>query len=138
VSWARINIDKNLYAEIESGVLAFVGVEKSDTDREAEKLLDKILAYRIFSDSDGKMNLNLQDVDGALMLVSQFTLAADTNSGLRPSFFSAKEPGVAEEIYDKMVEAARSKHSQVQSGQFAADMQIELENDGPVTFILSS
>ena len=136
VNRARINIDDKLYAEINRGVLVFLGVEKQDTDSNANKLLDKILAYRVFADSEGRMNLNLKDVEGDLMLVSQFTLAADTNSGLRPSFSSAMEPSVAKEIYNKLVATAKSKHGVVRSGQFAADMQIELENDGPVTFML--
>ena len=138
VNRAKINIEGHLHGEIGHGILAFVGVQKADTSKEAEAMLDKILAYRVFADSAGKMNLNLKDVAGDLMLVSQFTLAADTNSGLRPSFSSAMEPGCAREIYDKLVEMAKSKHAVVQSGQFAADMQVELENNGPVTFILSN
>ena len=138
VNWARINIDSKLHADINRGILVFIGVEKTDTDSIANKLLDKILAYRVFSDSEGRMNLNLKDVEGDLMLVSQFTLAADTNSGLRPSFSTAMEPSIAEEIYDRLVETAKSKHAIVRSGRFAADMQIELENNGPVSFIISS
>jgi len=138
VNWARINIGDKPHADIKLGVLVFIGVEKADTDSIANKLLDKILAYRVFADLEGRMNLNLKDVEGDLMLVSQFTLAADTNSGLRPSFSTAMEPIVAEEIYDRLVETAKSKHTIVRSGQFAADMQIALENNGPVSFILSS
>ncbi len=138
VNRARINIDKHMHAEINHGILAFIGIEKTDTEKAADKLLDKILAYRVFADSAGRINLNLKDVTGDLMLVSQFTLVADTNSGLRPSFSSAMEPSQAKEIYDRMVESAKSKHAVVHSGIFAADMTVELENDGPVTFILSN
>ncbi|MBL4819581.1 MAG: D-tyrosyl-tRNA(Tyr) deacylase [Gammaproteobacteria bacterium] len=137
VSRARVTIDNLVYSEIGPGILAFIGIEKLDTDTSTEKMLDKILAYRIFNDSEGKMNLSVKDVAGGLMLVSQFTLAADTNSGLRPGFSSAMNPASAKTIYSNLVETAKTKHELVQSGQFAADMQIELENDGPVTFILS-
>ena len=113
-----------------------IGIEKDDDDKLAQKLLDKILAYRIFADSDGKMNLDLKDIGGDLMLVSQFTLAAETQKGLRPGFSSAKPPAEAEIIYDKLVRAAREQHEFVRSGKFGADMQVTLENDGPVTFIL--
>ena len=138
VNWANISIEQKLYAEIKLGLLAFIGIEKSDTVDNADKLLDKILAYRVFSDTGGKMNLNVQEVGGELMLVSQFTLAADTNKGLRPSFSSAMAPGIAEELYCKLVERAKTKHLKVNSGQFAADMQVSLENNGPVTFILEN
>lgn len=138
VSHASIKIDNQLHCEIGRGILAFIGVEKDDSGKQAEALLDKILAYRVFPDSEGKMNLGLKDADGDLMLVSQFTLAADTNSGLRPSFSSAMEPTRASEIYQSMVESAKEKHPRVQSGIFAADMKIELVNDGPVTFILAN
>ena len=119
-------------------LLAFIGIEKHDTAASAEKLLDKILAYRVFADSERKMNLNLRDIDGELMLVSQFTLAADTNKGLRPSFSSAMAPALAEELYQELLDIAQEKHARVASGKFAADMQVSLENDGPVTFILSN
>ena len=138
VNWASISIEQKLHAEIKIGLLAFIGMEKSDTADNADKLLDKILAYRVFSDADGKMNLNVQEVGGELMLVSQFTLAADTNKGLRPSFSSAMAPDLAEELYCKLVESAKTKHLKVNSGRFAADMQVSLENNGPVTFILEN
>ena len=136
VNWAQLRIDDSLYSEIGPGLLAFIGVEKHDDVELAQKLLSKILAYRVFADSEDKMNLNLKDINGGLMLVSQFTLAADTDKGLRPSFSSAKAPADAEEIYTYMVNAARQQYEFVQSGKFAADMQIKLENNGPVTFIL--
>lgn len=136
VNWAQVHIDSTLHADIGTGLLALIGIEKDDDDKLAQKLLDKILAYRIFSDSDGKMNLDLKDIGGDLMLVSQFTLAAETHKGLRPGFSSAKSPVEAEVIYDKLEQAAREQHEFVRSGKFGADMQVSLENDGPVTFIL--
>ena len=136
VNWAQVHIDSTLHADIGMGLLALIGIEKDDDDKLAQKLLDKILAYRIFEDSDGKMNLDLKDIGGDLMLVSQFTLAAETHKGLRPGFSSAKSPAEAEVIYDKLEQAAREQHEFVRSGKFGADMQVSLENDGPVTFIL--
>lgn len=136
VNWAQVHIENTLHADIGQGLLALVGIEKGDDDKLAQKLLDKILAFRVFSDSDDKMNLDLKDVGGDLMLVSQFTLAAETEKGLRPGFSSAKPPAEAEVIYDKLVKSARDQHEFVQSGKFGADMQIGLENDGPVSFIL--
>lgn len=136
VNWAQIRIDGQLHAEINKGLLIFIGIEKADSAQLAEKLLDKILALRLFGDAAGKMNLNLQDVAGELMLVSQFTLAATTDKGLRPGFSSAMPPAAAQQLYNYLVEAAASRHPVVKSGQFAADMKIALENDGPVTFIL--
>ena len=136
VNWAQVHIESTLHADIGQGLLALIGIEKEDDDKLARKLLDKILAYRVFSDSDDKMNLDLKDVGGDLMLVSQFTLAAETEKGLRPGFSTAKPPADAELIYDNLVQAARDQHEFVQSGKFGADMQVGLENDGPVTFIL--
>lgn len=136
VSWAQVHIENSLHSDIGQGVLALIGIEKEDNDKLAQKLLAKILAYRIFSDSDGKMNLDLKDIGGDLMLVSQFTLAAETEKGLRPGFSTAKPPAEAEVIYDRLVQAAKEQHEFVQSGKFGADMQVSLENDGPVTFIL--
>lgn len=136
VSWAQVHIENSLHSDIGQGLLALIGIEKEDDDKLAQKLLDKILAYRIFADSDGKMNLDLKDVGGDLMLVSQFTLAAETEKGLRPGFSSAKPPKEAEVIYDKLVQASQEQHEFVQSGKFGADMRVSLENDGPVTFIL--
>ena len=136
VNWAQVHIDRTLHAEIGQGILALIGIEKKDDDKLAQKLLDRILSYRIFADSGGKMNLDLKDIGGDLMLVSQFTLAAETEKGLRPGFSTAKPPAQAEAIYDKFEQAAREQHEFVRSGKFGADMQVSLENDGPVTFIL--
>jgi len=138
VNWAQVNIEKKLHAEIDLGLLALIGVEKEDSFVTADKLLKKLLAYRVFADSEGKMNLDLKDIGGDLLLVSQFTLAATTDKGLRPGFSSAKEPAEAEEIYNHLVSLAGNKHEFVQAGVFAADMQVALENDGPVTFILKA
>lgn len=136
VNWAQVHIDNTLHADIGQGLLALIGIEKEDDDKLAQKLLDKILAYRVFSDEDDKMNLDLKDIGGDLMLVSQFTLAAETQKGLRPGFSTAKPPAEAEVIYDKLVQVAEDQHEFVRSGKFGADMQVSLENDGPVTFIL--
>ena len=136
VNWAQIRIDESLHAEIGHGLLAFIGVEKEDTLELADKLLDKLLAYRVFADAEDKMNLDLKSIGGDLMLVSQFTLAADTDKGLRPGFSSAKPPQEAQKIYNYLLDLATKRHETVVSGIFAADMQVALENDGPVTFIL--
>ncbi|MEQ8315149.1 MAG: D-aminoacyl-tRNA deacylase [Gammaproteobacteria bacterium] len=136
VNYARLRIENSLHGEIGVGLLALVGIEKDDSVESIDKLVDKILAYRVFSDEEGKMNLSLKDIEGELMLVSQFTLAATTDKGLRPGFSSAKPPAEAEMLYDKMVSRAQQIHGSVVSGVFAADMQIALENNGPVTFLL--
>lgn len=137
VNWAQVRIDENLHSEIGPGLLAFVGVERQDTIESADKLLEKLLSFRVFADDEGRMNINLVDAGGELMLVSQFTLAADTNQGLRPGFSTAMAPEEAQQMYNYLVDAASRKHGEkVVSGKFAADMQVTLENDGPVTFIL--
>ncbi len=138
VNWARVQIGQQTHAEIGKGLLVFVGIEKADTGLLAEKLLDKILSLRVFADAAGKMNLNLHDITGELLLVSQFTLAATTDRGLRPGFSSAMPPEPAQQIYDYLVASASARHATVRSGEFGADMQVSLENDGPVTFILRS
>jgi len=136
VNWARVKIGQHTHAEIGKGLLVFVGIEKTDTELLAEKLLDKILSLRVFADPAGKMNLNLLDVAGELLLVSQFTLAATTDRGLRPGFSSAMPPEPAQQLYNYLVTSASGRHAMVRSGEFGADMQVSLENDGPVTFIL--
>jgi len=136
VNYARLKIDGELFSEIDRGVLALIGIEKEDTNSSAEKLLQKILAYRIFGDDEGKMNLSVRDIEGGLMLVSQFTLAAATDKGLRPSFSSAKPPAEAEVIFSYLLEYAGENYGKIACGQFATDMKISLENDGPVTFQL--
>ncbi len=138
VNRAKIKINDQVHAEIGAGLLAFIGIEKSDDTAAADRLVEKLLSYRIFSDTAGKMNLDLQSVKGDLMLVSQFTLVADTTSGRRPSFSSAMPPKEAEVLFSYLLQSAKNRYHSVKSGVFAADMKIELENDGPVTFLLQA
>lgn len=133
---SQLHIEGALHAEIGQGLLALVGIEKEDTEVTLARMLDKLYAYRVFSDSEGKMNLSVKDIDGGVLLVSQFTLAADTKKGLRPGFSSAMPPALAQPLFETMVSLARQRHSKTESGLFGADMQISLLNDGPVTFIL--
>jgi D-tyrosyl-tRNA(Tyr) deacylase len=127
---------ENVTGEIGQGILALVAVEKGDTEAQADRLLQRILAYRIFEDENGRMNLNLRQAGGQLLLVSQFTLAADTNSGNRPSFTPAAEPSDGRRLFDYLLENARRELGEVPSGRFGAYMQVRLVNDGPVTFSL--
>ncbi len=139
VSSASASIDNTVVGTIDQGLLLLLGIEKTDLEAAADKLLQKILNYRVFADSEGKMNLSLRDIGGELLVVSQFTLAADTNKGLRPSFSSTASPEQAEELYDYfLTQAATALNTQIQSGRFGADMQVMLHNDGPVTFMLRS
>jgi len=138
VQCARVEVAGEVVGAIDQGLLALVGVEPQDTPASVEKILHKLLNYRVFSDAAGKMNLSLSDVGGGLLLVSQFTLAADTKGGLRPSFSSAAPPALGAELFDLLVAQARGKHPQVATGRFGADMQVHLVNDGPVTFLLES
>ena len=130
---ARVEVEGKVIGQIEQGLLALVCAEKGDTEAEADKLLAKMLKLRIFSDEAGKMNKSVQDVDGGLLIVSQFTLAADTKGGNRPSFTAAAAPDEGRRLYNYFVEQARAAHPVVQTGEFAADMQVHLVNDGPVT-----
>ena len=136
VSEARVVVDNKTVGEIQQGVLAFIGVEKNDSDTEAARLLDKILSYRIFADSEDKMNLSVQDINGGMLLVPQFTLAADTQKGCRPSFSSAAPPTLGKQLFDELVKQAKNKYQNIETGQFGADMKVSLLNDGPVTFWL--
>lgn len=138
VKRAQVTVDGELVGKIEAGLLVFLGVDKNDTQAITEKLLDKVLSYRIFADEAGKMNLGLKQTEGGLLVVSQFTLSAETNKGLRPGFSSAAEPAKGELLYNHFLACAKSQHPLVASGQFAANMQVELVNDGPVTFLLES
>ncbi|OEC40942.1 D-tyrosyl-tRNA(Tyr) deacylase [Pseudomonas sp. 1D4] len=138
VSAARVDVAGETVGAIDRGLLVLVGVEPQDTEASADKLLHKLLNYRVFSDAEGKMNLSLGAVEGGLLLVSQFTLAADTRSGLRPSFSSAAPPAQGARLFDYLVARARTQHGQVATGRFGADMQVHLVNDGPVTFLLES
>lgn len=136
VKSASVDVDEQRMAAIGSGILLLLGVEKGDTKEGAEKLIDRVLAYRIFSDDGGRMNHSLIDVKGGLLVVPQFTLAADTQKGLRPSFASAAPPDLGQELFAHALSYAKQKHAMVGSGIFGADMQVHLINDGPVTFHL--
>ncbi|MGZ5150267.1 MAG: D-aminoacyl-tRNA deacylase [Burkholderiales bacterium] len=133
---ADVTIDGECVGAIERGLLLLIGVEQSDGEREAERLLERLLGYRVFADAAGKMNLSVQDVAGGILLVPQFTLAADTNKGTRPSFSSAASPDDGRRLFDYFVQQARIRHSPVATGRFGADMKVSLVNDGPVTFRL--
>ncbi|MBD1582286.1 D-aminoacyl-tRNA deacylase [Pseudoalteromonas sp. S16_S37] len=137
VSYAKVEVGGDIVGEIGTGILVLLGVEKHDDANNVTKLLHKISNYRIFTDEEGKMNLSLKDISGQLLVVSQFTLAADTKKGMRPSFSSAATPDQAKHLYELFVKQARESGLQVATGQFAADMQVTLCNDGPVTFNLS-
>ncbi len=138
VRWARVEVDSRTVGVIDTGLLVFIGVERDDGRDQADRMLQRLLGYRVFADSDGKMNLSVQDIGGGLLLVSQFTLAADTRKGMRPSFTPAAAPDHGAEIYDYLVQQAMTQHSKVQSGQFGAHMDVSLLNDGPVTFLLGA
>lgn len=133
VSEARVVVDGAVIGEIGPGLMVLVCAERGDSEAQADKLLAKMLKLRIFSDEAGKMNRSVQDVQGGLLLVSQFTLAADTSGGNRPSFTNAAPPEEGRRLYDYFVAQARAAHPVVQTGQFAADMKVHLVNDGPVT-----
>jgi D-tyrosyl-tRNA(Tyr) deacylase len=137
VRQARVEVDGHTVGAIDAGLLILVCAERGDTEAQADKLLAKILKLRIFSDDAGKMNRSVQDVGGGLLIVSQFTLAADTAGGNRPSFTNAAPPDEGRRLYDYVVTQARTLHPVVQTGQFAADMQVHLVNDGPVTIPLT-
>ena len=136
VRQARVEVAGQVVGQIGKGLLVLVCAERGDSEVEADKLLTKLLKLRIFSDAAGKMNLSVQDTGGGLLLVSQFTLAADTTGGNRPSFTQAAAPDEGRRLYDYLVAQARAAHPEVATGEFAADMQVHLVNDGPVTIPL--
>lgn len=136
VSGARVDVGGSCIGEIGKGILVLIGVERGDTTAQADRLLERLLAYRVFADKGGKMNLSVVDVEGGLLLVPQFTLAADTNSGNRPSFSSAAPPEEGARLFEYVAAHARKQHPTVAAGRFGADMQVSLTNDGPVTFWL--
>ncbi|MCL4316296.1 MAG: D-aminoacyl-tRNA deacylase [Gammaproteobacteria bacterium] len=138
VTQAQVAVAGLTIAQIDQGLLVFIGVERDDTEQQAERLLQRLLHYRVFADQDGKMNRSLLDVHGGLLLVPQFTLAADTHKGLRPSFTPAAEPQHGEWLFDYLAQQARAQHDKVETGRFGADMQVTLTNDGPVTFWLQA
>jgi D-tyrosyl-tRNA(Tyr) deacylase len=136
VSEASVKVEADIVGQIGRGLLVLVGVEKHDNQASAQRLLERILTYRVFPDESGKMNLSLTDIEGGLLLVPQFTLAADTNKGTRPSFSSAASPELGAELFEYFVTIARERHAKVETGIFGADMKVSLVNDGPVTFWL--
>jgi D-tyrosyl-tRNA(Tyr) deacylase len=136
VSEARVVVDDRITGEISSGILALIGVQRGDTEQQATRLLQRLLAYRIFPDESGKMNLDLRQAGGHLLLVPQFTLAADTNSGNRPSFTPAAPPAEGKRLFNCFTALAEQELKGVQTGVFGADMKVQLINDGPVTFWL--
>jgi D-aminoacyl-tRNA deacylase len=138
VTNASVNVDNEVVGQIGRGLLVLIGVEKEDTETQARRLLERLLGYRVFPDAEGKMNLSLKDIDGGLLLVPQFTLVADTRKGMRPSFSSAAPPDHGKQLFDQLIEIAQSMHQHVATGQFGADMQVALTNDGPVTFWLQA
>lgn len=129
-------VDGEVVGATGPGILALVGVEKGDSETQALRLVDRMLGYRIFPDAGGKMNLSLADTSGGLLLVPQFTLAADTHKGTRPSFSSAAPPEEGRRLFERFVSLARERHARVETGRFGADMKVGLVNDGPVTFWL--
>ena len=138
VSQARVDVDGNVVGEIGPGLLVLVGIDAHDTDASVDALADRLLKYRVFADDRGRMNLNVQQVNGGILLVSQFTLSADTHKGLRPGFSTAATPSEGERLFLRVVDRVRERHTTVATGQFGANMQVSLINDGPVTFLLEN
>jgi len=138
VTNARVAVDGRVCGEIGAGLLALIGIERGDGAAQGTRLLERVLDYRVFADAEGRMNRSLRDTGGGLLLVPQFTLAADTSSGTRPGFSTAADPKLARELYGQLLAAARQAHPTVGSGEFGAPMQVSLTNDGPVTFWLES
>jgi D-tyrosyl-tRNA(Tyr) deacylase len=136
VSQASVSVDGAVVAGIDRGLLVFLGLDRADNKAVAAGLMDKLLNYRLFPDARGRMNLSVRDIAGDVLLVSQFTLSADTRKGLRPSFSGALSPREAEQLYGETLALLRDAHPNVAAGVFAADMQVALVNDGPVTFLL--
>jgi len=138
VTEASVSVDKQTVGQIDQGLLVLIGVEKNDSESQADRLLERLLGYRVFPDAEDKMNLSLTDIQGGLLLVPQFTLAADTQKGKRPSFSSAASPDKGQELFQYLVKKAQVVHSDVATGRFGADMQVSLINNGPVTFWLET
>lgn len=136
VTHASVAVNQNIIGKIGRGLLVFIGIEKEDTATQAQRLIERLLGYRVFPDNDGKMNLSLADIKGGLLLVPQFTLPADTKKGMRPSFSTAASPEQGKEMFEFLLTLAKQEYHPVESGQFGADMQVTLTNDGPVTFWL--
>lgn len=137
VTTAKVVVEGKVLGEIGQGLLVLLGVERDDDEKKASRLIERILTYRIFADEEDKMNLSLKDINGGLLLVPQFTLAADTKKGTRPGFSSAASPQRAESLFNFCVNSAKTQHNNVRQGAFGADMKVSLTNDGPVTFWLN-
>ena len=137
VSSASVTVDEQIVGEIEQGLLVLLAVEPQDTEAKAKRLAQRVASYRMFNDENDKMNLNVKQINGDILVVSQFTLAADTNSGLRPSFTTAAKPDFSKALYEYFCQQLREQGFKVPTGKFAADMQVKLLNDGPVTFTLT-
>ena len=138
VTSASVTVDAAVVGAIGPGLLALVAVEPGDTEAQIARMAERLLGYRVFADDAGKMNRSLRDTGGGLLLVSQFTLAADTRSGLRPGFSTAAAPDVAEPLFEKLVEMCKKRHAGVETGRFRSHMEVRLVNDGPVTFLLQT
>jgi len=136
VTGAAVMVGDQKVGSIGRGILALIGIERGDAPAQAERLLERVLGYRVFEDPEGRMNLSLRDIGGGLLLVPQFTLAADTHKGTRPGFSTAAEPAAARALFTELLAAARARHTEVAAGEFGAHMQVSLVNDGPVTFWL--
>ena len=136
VKQASVSVDRQIISQIDQGIMALVAVEKNDSEQQAQRLLERILNYRIFADDEGKMNRSLRDIQGGLLLVPQFTLAADTRKGNRPGFASAAPPEQGRELFSYLQQLATTLYPATEFGRFGADMQVALINDGPVTFTL--
>jgi D-tyrosyl-tRNA(Tyr) deacylase len=136
VTHAEVLVDTRIVGSIDAGLMVLIAVERGDTEQQADRLLERLLTYRVFADAEGRMNRSLQDTGGGLLLVSQFTLAADTRKGTRPGFSPAAEPQQGKRLFDYLVAQARARHRNVATGEFGAHMQVTLTNDGPVTFWL--
>ncbi len=138
VTQAQVVVDTKVIGQISQGILALIGIEKTDTPENIPKLVDKLINYRIFADAEDKMNLSVKTIQGGILLVPQFTLAANTQKGLRPSFSSSASPEIANVLFSQFIVQMKNKYSPIETGLFGADMQVSLINDGPVTFILTS
>ena len=138
VTHARVDVDEQTVGDIGPGMLVLVGIDAHDTDDSVDKLSDRLLKYRLFADDDGRMNQNVVEAGGEVLLVSQFTLSADTRKGLRPGFSTAASPEEGQRLFERVVERVQSQHPRVATGKFGADMQVTLQNDGPVTFLLEN
>jgi len=136
VTQAKVEVSGALIGEVSKGLLIFLGIERGDTEKQADRLLERLLGYRVFEDESGRMNLSVSDIQGGMLIVPQFTLPADTQKGTRPSFTPAAPADEGERLYDYFVAQAKGAHAEIATGKFGADMQVSLLNDGPVTFWL--